>query len=115
MPFALITTVDETGFTSIGPHSLTFPFDLIEEPSFMLVSRASSNTSTNLRRGSKAALNFIEFNKSWLPPVVGLGYPGIEPKEKMKDIPFTMVESPTDDLATDPHLPPDHERSLSSL
>ena len=71
----------------------------------MLVSRASSNTSTNLRRGSKAALNFIEFNKSWLPPVVGLGYPGIEPEEKMKDIPFTMVDSPTEDLAKDPAYP----------
>lgn len=29
MSFAMITTVNEQGVTSIGPHSLTFPFDLI--------------------------------------------------------------------------------------
>jgi flavin reductase (DIM6/NTAB) family NADH-FMN oxidoreductase RutF len=60
MPFALITTVNEDGVTSIGPHSLSFPFDLIEEPSMMVVSRAGSNTSANLRNGSKAALHFVE-------------------------------------------------------
>jgi flavin reductase (DIM6/NTAB) family NADH-FMN oxidoreductase RutF len=105
MPFAMITTVNEEGVTSIGPHSLTFPFDLIEEPSWMLVSRAGSNTSTNLRNGSKAALHFVEFKKSWLKPIVGLGYPGLEPEEKMKDIPFEMIDTPTPELASDPLYP----------
>jgi flavin reductase (DIM6/NTAB) family NADH-FMN oxidoreductase RutF len=105
MPFAMITTVNEKGVTSIGPHSLTFPFDLIEEPSWMLVSRAGSNTSTNLRNGSKAALHFVEFKKSWLKPIVELGYPGLEPEEKMKDIPFEMVDSPTEAYANDPKFP----------
>jgi hypothetical protein len=105
MPFAMITTVNEEGVTSIGPHSLTFPFNLIEEPSWMLVSRAGSNTSTNLRNGSKAALHFVEFKKSWLKPIVELGYPGIEPEEKMKDIPFEMVGSPTEAYAHDPKFP----------
>jgi len=105
MPFAMITTVNEDGVTSIGPHSLTFPFDLIEEPSWMLVSRAGSNTSTNLRNGSKAALHFVEFRKSWLKPIVALGYPGITPDEKMKDIPFEMVKSPTAEYANDPRFP----------
>jgi flavin reductase (DIM6/NTAB) family NADH-FMN oxidoreductase RutF len=105
MPFAMITTVNEDGVTSIGPHSLSFPFDLIEEPSMMVVSRAGSNTSTNLRNGSKAALHFVEFKKSWLKPIVELGYPGIEADEKMKDIPFEMIKTPTEDLASDPTYP----------
>ena len=105
MPFAMITTVNEEGLTSIGPHSLAFPFDLIEEPSMMLVSRAGSNTSTNLRRTGKAALNFIKFHKPWLKHVVALGYPGQEPKEKMRDTPFDLIPSPTAELASDPDFP----------
>lgn len=105
MPFAMITTVNEQGVTSIGPHSLTFPFDLIEEPSWMVVSRAGSNTSTNLRSGSKAAIHFVEFKKSWLKPVVELGYPGLEPEAKMENIPFEMVDSPTEAYAKDPRFP----------
>jgi flavin reductase (DIM6/NTAB) family NADH-FMN oxidoreductase RutF len=105
MPFALVTTVDEHGVTSIGPHSLAFPFDLIEHPSMMLVSRASSNTATNLRRTGKCALNFIEFDKGWLKHVVSLGYPGQSPEEKMQGIPFTLVDSPSTDLAADPDYP----------
>jgi hypothetical protein len=105
MPFALVTTVNEHGVTSIGPHSLAFPFDIIEQPSMMLISRASSNTSTNLQRGSKAALHFVEYKESWLKPIVALGYPGIEPDEKMKDIPFEMVRTPTPEYAADPDFP----------
>jgi flavin reductase (DIM6/NTAB) family NADH-FMN oxidoreductase RutF len=105
MSFAMITTVSKDGVTSIGPHSLTFPFDLIEEPSWMLISRAGSNTTENLKNGSKAAIHFIEFRKSWLAPIVKLGYPGLEPEEKMKDIPFTMVDSPTPEYAADPTFP----------
>jgi len=105
MPFALITTVNEAGMTSIGPHSLCFPFDLIEEPSMMLVTRAGSNTSQNLKTGSKAALHFVEFKKDWLKPIVDLGYPGIEPEEKMKDIPFEMVPTTTEAYANDPKFP----------
>ena len=106
MPFALITTVNEHGVTSIGPHSLSFPFDLIEEPSMIVVSRAGSNTAQNLRAGrTKAALHFVEFDKRWLKSIVGLGYPGIEPEEKMKDIPFEMVRSTSDEYKDDPDFP----------
>lgn len=105
MPFALVTTVNEAGLTSIGPHSLAFPFDLIEQPSMMLVSRAGSNTSRNLARGSKAALHFVEFRKDWLRPIVGLGYPGLEPAEKMKDIPFTLAKTPSPEYADDSSFP----------
>jgi len=105
MPFALVTTVNEHGITSIGPHSLAFPFDIIEQPSMMLISRASSNTSVNLRRGSKAALHFIEYKESWLRPIVALGYPGVEPEEKMKKSPFEMVRTPSAEYAQDAEFP----------
>lgn len=105
MPFALVTTVNEQGITSIGPHSLTFPFDIIEEPSMMLVSRAGSNTSMNLQRGSKAALHFIEYKESWLRPIVALGYPGVTPEEKMKNIPFELVRTPSEEYVQDPEFP----------
>lgn len=92
MPFAMITTINERGTTSIGPHSLVFPFDISESHSMMLVSRASSNTATNLRRTGKCALNFIEFNRDWLTTVVDLGYPGRTPEEKMADCPFELEQ-----------------------
>lgn len=105
MPFAMVTTVSEMGHTSIGPYSLCFPLDIIEEPSMLLVARSSSNTSTNLRHGSKVALNFIEFRKSWLRHVVNLGYPGLDPVEKMKNIPFALTTSPNVRYADDPTYP----------
>jgi flavin reductase (DIM6/NTAB) family NADH-FMN oxidoreductase RutF len=105
MPFALITTINERGTTSIGPHSLVFPFDISESHSMMLVSRASSNTATNLRRTGKCALNFIEFDDEWLKTVVALGYPGQTPEDKMKDIPFKLEESPNEIFRNDPDYP----------
>jgi len=105
MPFAMITTINERGTTSIGPHSLVFPFDISESHSMMLVSRASSNTATNLRRTGKCALNFIEFNRDWLKTVVDLGYPGQTPEEKMADCPFELEQSPHPTLGNDPDYP----------
>ena len=105
MPFALITTINEQGTTSIGPHSLVFPFDISESHSMMLVSRASSNTATNLRRTGKCALNFIEFDDEWLKTVVALGYPGQTPEDKMKDVPFELSESPNEIFRNDPEYP----------
>lgn len=105
MPFALITTINERGTTSIGPHSLVFPFDISESHSMMLVSRASSNTATNLRRTGKCALNFIEFNRDWLKHVVDLGYPGQTPEEKMEGVPFRLRKSPTPEFREDEEFP----------
>jgi flavin reductase (DIM6/NTAB) family NADH-FMN oxidoreductase RutF len=105
MPFALITTINERGTTSIGPHSLVFPFDISESHSMMLVSRASSNTATNLRRVGKCALNFVEFNRDWLKLIVDLGYPGQTPEEKMKDMPFKLVPTETKAFTDDPDYP----------
>ena len=63
LPFALITTTNERGFTSIGPYALQFPLQIAEHYSMLLVTRAGSNTAINLRRNGKCALNYIEFDK----------------------------------------------------
>jgi flavin reductase (DIM6/NTAB) family NADH-FMN oxidoreductase RutF len=105
MPFALITTINEDGITSIGPHSLVFPLDISESHSMLLVSRAGSNTATNLRNGSKCALNYIEFDRQWLTSVVALGYPGQAPDAKMRDVPFELIGTPDQRFAADPKFP----------
>ena len=104
-PFALITTTNERGFTSIGPYALQFPFQISEQYSMMLVSRAGSNTATHLRRNGKCALNYIEFDKDLLKWVVDLGYPGVTPEKKMENVPFTMIKTPTERFAADPEFP----------
>jgi flavin reductase (DIM6/NTAB) family NADH-FMN oxidoreductase RutF len=105
IPFALITTTNERGFTSIGPYALQFPLQICEHYSMLLVTRAGSNTATNLRRNGKCALNYIEFDKGLLGSVVELGYPGVMPEVKMKDSPFTMIETPTPGFCDDPEYP----------
>ncbi len=101
MPFACITTVDEQGDTSIAPYSLAFPFDVIDQPSVMLIARASSYTAQHIERTGKAALNYIEYDKDWLEAVVRLGYPGQTPEEKMAHQPFELQPSTTPGRAGD--------------
>lgn len=93
--FALITTVAEDGSTNIGPYQLTFPFEVVKDRSWMVISRPSSNTAGNLRRTKKCALNFIEFNKKKIKIVNNFGYPGQETQDKMKYNCFTLIDSPT--------------------
>jgi flavin reductase (DIM6/NTAB) family NADH-FMN oxidoreductase RutF len=93
--FALITTLDGGGETSIGPYQLTVPFEVINDRSFMVISRPTSNTVAHVRRTKKCALNFVEFNRRQLKTILDFGYPGQEPREKMKDSCFTLVDSPT--------------------
>ncbi len=105
LPFALITTTNEQGFTSIGPYALQFPLQICEHYSMLLVTRAGSNTAVNLRRNGKCALNYIEFDRDLLKSVVDLGYPGVSPEKKMQDTPFTMIKTPTPQFADDPDYP----------
>jgi flavin reductase (DIM6/NTAB) family NADH-FMN oxidoreductase RutF len=93
--FALITTLDETGATNIGPYQLTFPSEVINDRSFMVISRPTSNTVANVRRTKKCALHFVEFNRKQLKTIMDFGYPGQTTAEKMKDSCFTLVDSPT--------------------
>ncbi|MEO8223894.1 MAG: hypothetical protein ABI661_03745, partial [Gammaproteobacteria bacterium] len=61
----------------------------------LLCSRPTSNTTANVRRTKKCALNFVEFDRKQLKTILDFGYPGQTPEEKMKDNCFTLVDSPT--------------------
>ena len=67
--FALITSVSEDGLTSIGPYQLSFPFGVIERREWIVISRRGSNTSKNLLRNKKCALNFVEYDKKHIPNI----------------------------------------------
>lgn len=99
--FALITTVDENGETNIGPYQLSFPFEVIDKRSVLVISRPTSNTDANISRNGVCALNYIEFDKRNLKEIVNLGYPGQTTEEKMVDNPYTLIDSPTDGRAAD--------------
>ncbi|MFQ5635707.1 MAG: hypothetical protein ACE5G3_10320 [Gammaproteobacteria bacterium] len=103
--FALITTVNEDGVTSIGPYQLSFPFEVIERRSWMVVSRPNSNTDCNVRRTRKCALNFIEYDKARIETVLKFGYPGQAPEEKMAYNCFDLVDSPTPGRASSDGCP----------
>jgi len=102
--FALITSVDEAGVTSIGPYQLSFPFEVIKRRSWMVISRPSSNTVANVRRTLKCALNFVEYDREQIETILKFGYPGQPPAEKMAYNTFTLVDSPTPGR-TGPGLP----------
>jgi flavin reductase (DIM6/NTAB) family NADH-FMN oxidoreductase RutF len=102
--FALITSVDEAGVTSIGPYQLSFPFEVIKRRSWMVISRPSSNTVANVRRTLKCALNFVEYDKAQIETILKFGYPGQPPAEKMAYNTFRLVDSPTPGR-TGPGLP----------
>ena len=89
--FALITTVSETGITTIGPYQLSFPFGVINRREWIVISRRGSNTSTHLKRVKKCAMNWVEYDHSKIKPIVDLGYPGQEPEDKMKDSPLKKL------------------------
>jgi flavin reductase (DIM6/NTAB) family NADH-FMN oxidoreductase RutF len=93
--FALITSVNEDGLTSIGPYQLSFPFEVIKRRSWMVISRPSSNTVANVRRTRKCALNFIEYDQEAIGTILKFGYPGQPPAEKMAYNTFRLMDSPT--------------------
>ena len=103
--FALITSVSEDGVTSIGPYQLSFPFGVIERREVIVISRRGSNTSTNLKRVKKCAMNWVEYDRSKVKNIVDLGYPGQEPVEKMEDRPYELEETPTEAFRDDPDRP----------
>lgn len=93
--FALVTSVNEEGVTSIGPYQLSFPFEVIKRRSWMVISRPGSNTVTNVRRTRKCALNFIEYDRQAIETILKFGYPGQAPAEKMAYNSFRLMDSPT--------------------
>jgi flavin reductase (DIM6/NTAB) family NADH-FMN oxidoreductase RutF len=93
--FALITSVDDAGQTNIGPYQLSFPFEVNTGRSWMVISRSTSNTATNVKRTLKCALNFIEYDKEQIETVLKFGFPGQTTREKMAYNTFTLIDSPT--------------------
>jgi flavin reductase (DIM6/NTAB) family NADH-FMN oxidoreductase RutF len=94
--FALITTVDEEGNTNVGPYQLTFPFEVNTGRSWIVISRSTSNTATNVKRTLKAALNFVEYkDEATIELILKLGFPGQTAKQKLEYQPFTLIDSPT--------------------
>lgn len=93
--FALITSVNEAGVTSIGPYQLSFPFEVIKRRSWMVISRPSSNTVANVRRTGRCALNFVEYDRAQIETILKFGFPGQAPEEKMAYNTFTLIDSPT--------------------
>jgi flavin reductase (DIM6/NTAB) family NADH-FMN oxidoreductase RutF len=93
--FALITTVDENGQTNIGPYQLSFPFEVNTGRSWLVISRATSNTAANVKRTLKCALNFIEYDEKHIETVLKFGYPGQSVEEKMAYNTFELIDSPT--------------------
>lgn len=103
--FSMITSVNEEGVTSIGPYQLSFPFGVINRREWIVISRRGSNTSTNVKRIKKCAMNFVEYDKRFIKHIVDLGYPGQKPNEKMEDCPFELEDSPTEAYRNDPERP----------
>ena len=93
MPVVLISTLDESGQTNLGPYSLVFPYLIAKKHGLMLITRNTSNTAQNLLRTGVCAINFIPDKKRYLKNVVELGFPGETTQEKMKDSIFPLIPS----------------------
>ena len=94
MPTVLISTLTESGETSIGSYSLCFPYYVAgkEYYAMLLESRNSSNTAQNILRSGTCALNFIEDSRANFKEAVRLGFPGETCAEKMGKCRFTLEE-----------------------
>ena len=94
--FALITTVDENGLTNVGPYQLSFPFEVNTGRSWMVISRNTSKTATNVYRTRKCALHFVEYkDEETIELILKLGFPGQTAAEKAEYNPFRLIDSPT--------------------
>jgi flavin reductase (DIM6/NTAB) family NADH-FMN oxidoreductase RutF len=93
MPVVLVSTLDESGQTNLGPYSLCFPYIVAGKHSMMLGTRADSNTSLNLQRTGVCAISFVSDNRRVMEACVRLGFPGDTTAEKMAENPFSLVPS----------------------
>lgn len=94
LPLTLIGTLDESEeITSFGAYSLVFPYYVFGKDyySMLLVCGNSSNTCKSLLRNGKCTINFLPYSKEDFTEAVRLGFPGEEPKDKMKDFKYTTT------------------------
>ncbi len=92
MPTILVSTLSESGRTSLGSYSLCFPYYVAGKDYYAMVleSRNSSNTAQNILRSGVCALNFIEDSRANFKEAVRLGYPGETCEEKMENCRFSL-------------------------
>ena len=92
MPTVLVSTLSETGQTSLGSYSLCFPYYIAGKDYYamLLECRNSSNTAQNILRSGTCALNFIEDSRANFKEAVRLGFPGETSEEKMSKCSFTL-------------------------
>jgi len=92
MPTVLVSTLSESGRTSLGAYSLCFPYYVAGKDSYamLLQTRNSSNTAQNILRSGTCAINFIEDGRAAFREAVRLGYPGETCEEKMKGCRFSL-------------------------
>ena len=96
MPVVLVSTLNESGSTNLGPYSLCFPYLVVpgeEKHAMVLIARSSSNTAQNIIRSKVCSLNFIPDKKKYMKNCVLLGYPGETTEQKMKHSIFTLRPS----------------------
>ncbi len=92
MPTVLISTLDDSGKTTLGAYSLVFPYYIAGKSYYAMIleARNSSNTAQNILKRGKCALNFLEDSYRDFAETVKLGFPGQTPEEKMKNCPFEL-------------------------
>ena len=95
MPTVLISTLTETGMTTLGPYSLIQPYYVAgkEYYAMLLQCRNSSNTAQNILRTGKCAINFVDDKPATFKEAVKLSWPGDKPEEKMPKVNFRLEKS----------------------
>ncbi len=95
MPTVLISTLTETGMTTLGPYSLVQPYYVAgkEYYAMLLQCRNSSNTAQNILRTGKCAINFVDDKPETFKEAVKLSWPGDKPEEKMPKVNFRLEKS----------------------
>ena len=95
MPTVIISTLTETGMTTLGPYSLVQPYYVAGKDYYamLLQCRNSSNTAQNILRTGKCAINFIDDKPATFKEAVKLSWPGDKPEEKMPKVNFRLERS----------------------
>lgn len=95
MPTVLISTLTESGMTTLGPYSLVQPYYVAGKDYYamLLQCRNSSNTAQNILRTGKCAINFVDDNPKTFKEAVKLSWPGDKPEEKMPKVNFRLEKS----------------------
>ena len=107
MPTVIISTLTESGETTLGPYSLVQPYYVAGKDFYamLLNCRNSSNTAQNILRTGKCAINFITDEIKYFKEAVKLSWPGDTPEEKMPKCKFVLEDSLMQELNPDQKFP----------